>query len=186
MVVTGPDHYRVKVIETLDDIERTQKRLHALYALLREYRAGWRRMDSDRTFVETFRRLPEDLAHIKAMPQVDHVALADEGINIHLKPVIMEWEGKRYRMGRFVVRFGVFGTVSVWCVESTHPYRVPHPHINRDGIWCFGNATDAIAKASAELRLAKAATYLIAWLTKGYDPDLALTKIETWPVAEEG
>ncbi len=132
------------------------------------------------------KRLVREFDKLMANPDFERVSVVDEGLHLATKRIIPEHNGRGFDLGRFVIRIGRNGRVSVWSEEPTHPRRIPHPHIDADSGPCFGNATEAIIKAAAEERYADAASMTLRWLRDGYSPELAAVKIEEWPVVKEG
>lgn len=139
---------------------------------------------ADAPFVrEAIERAPEDFAAIRRMPEVRKLSIVDNGLHAETHVIHAEHGGRRYALGRYVVRISSVGGVAVWCEETFHPKRVPHPHIHLDGNACFGNAVEAIAKNAAYHRYYDTVALVIRWLAKGYTPILANAKIEEWPEA---
>lgn len=116
-------------------------------------------------------------------PDIDGVFVADGGLQVLTKTLTAEHGGDQYRLGSYFIRIGKTGLVSVWGHQSEHPDHVPHPHLPKDKGPCFGNATEAVTKAGAELRFADAINYVLQWLKYGYSPELVMAnKIEEWPL----
>ncbi|MEY4744530.1 MAG: hypothetical protein RL272_475 [Candidatus Parcubacteria bacterium] len=134
---------------------------------------------------ETKARSAKDFLAIKADPCVAAVAFFDDGFHVDTRPLEIAHRGNRYALGAFTIRVAKRGTVSVWSEASTHKDGVPHPHIAKDGGPCFGNASDAIARAAGEQRYADAVRYVLRWLTEGYTHALAAVKLEEWPYVDE-
>jgi hypothetical protein len=130
---------------------------------------------------EALDRAPADFVAIRKMPEVRRLSIVDNGIHVETEVIHAEHGGRRYALGRYVVRISSVGGVAVWCEETLHPKRVPHPHIHLDGNACFGNAVEAIAKNAAYHRYHDTVALVIRWLAKGYTPILANSKIEEWP-----
>jgi hypothetical protein len=126
-------------------------------------------------------RLPADFRKIKELPEVARVGIVHEGLHVETVPIDIEHDGKRYTLGAFVLRINARGGVTVWSEAPTHPKGIPHPHISKNGVACFGNATDAITKHAAQFRFYDCVLLVVLWLTRGYTPALALVKIEEWP-----
>ncbi len=130
-------------------------------------------------------RCAKDFLAIKADARVAGVSFVDDGFHVETRPLEAAHRGMRYAFGAFVIRVSKRGVVSVWSEAPTHKDGVPHPHIAKDGGPCFGNATDAIARAGGEQRYADAVRYVLRWLTEGYTHALAAVKIEEWPYVDE-
>ncbi len=130
-------------------------------------------------------RLDEEWKKISALSDIEDLAVVDDGLQAYTKPIVMKYNGTMYDVGSFIIRISKYGTISVWSENPTHPNRVPHPHIGKDDVPCFGNATEAIIRAASTFRLADAISYALRWLRDGYTPELALVKIEEWPKIRE-
>lgn len=124
----------------------------------------------------------KEYKRILTMPEVAKIEYADEGLHIHTKDLTAAFEGKAYRLGRYVVRISAH-QFAVFCERSYHPKGIIHPHYPNDGVPCWGNAGIPITRAYREGRIADFAELVIKWLTQGYEPALAETKIEEWPHA---
>ncbi len=181
------DHWKKKVEEQTEHVEQVRKALHDAYGILRQHKVRLETCSRKSFYTDTLERMPKDRARILALPGVERLAAIKGGIVAYTKPLDLEWDGKRYPVGRFALRVGKYGGIAVWGVESTHPDGVPHPHIAKDGGPCYGNASDAITQAAADFRVADVIEHLLTWLTRGYTPDLARNKIEEWaPMPEKG
>lgn len=125
--------------------------------------------------------LPVQWRRIRKNPRVEKLSLVGDGIQMTTTPITIAHGELRYPLGRFAVYINERGVLSVWNLDRLHPKGIPHPHINRDGTPCFGNATSAISSAVAEHRYADAVDYVTRWLADGYEEKLALHKITEWP-----
>lgn len=125
-----------------------------------------------------------DFDRIKEMSEVDHIEFLDEGLHVVTKLVTCTYDGQTHRLGRYVIRLADHD-FSLFCEESHHPKGTIHPHYPNDGTPCWGNVGIPLARAQSEGRLADLVELVIKWLTQGYDPVLANTKLEEWPVIEE-
>lgn len=130
-------------------------------------------------------RAPKDWAAIAKDPLVAKVTFIEDGMHVQTVPLEVPHGGETYALGAFVIRISKRGTVSVWSEAPTHKDGVPHPHVAKDGGPCFGNASDAITRATGQQRYADAVRYVLRWLTEGYSPALAAVKIEEWPKVGE-
>lgn len=126
-------------------------------------------------------RVRENFRQLTSHPLVERVELDQEELMIYTRPIVGTHEGVSYDFGAFVLRVDNGGYIAVWNENPTHPKGVPHPHISLRGVVCYGNATQAITKATGELRFADAVTYVLRWLSEGYEESLAAVKIEEWP-----
>ncbi len=122
---------------------------------------------------------------LSAHPLIARMHQVNGALQIQTKTIIADHNGRRYRLGRYCIRYSLGQRISVWPLETFHPERVAHPHISKSGIICFGNIEQALAEAAAELRSSEVITMVLRWLVEGYDPRLADTPIEQWPLEKE-
>ncbi len=174
------------IVKNDGTIQTLQKQLADALRFRRELEAQLSSFNDAPFVKEALERAPRDFAAIRRIPEVRRVSLVENGVHVETKLIHAEYGGKRYALGRYVIRISSVGGVSVWCEETKHPRRVPHPHIHLDGNACFGNAVEAIAKNAAYHRYFDTVTLVIRWLAKGYTPILANVKIEEWPEAAVG
>ena len=179
-------HFEDRVKEAEVQIERLQRQLLMEEQKLREFilmRDAWRKYEAGQ-----FRRLgrKRDFERLVAHPLIDRFYLIDDGfLQICTKPIVIEHEGRLYRMGKFIITLNGWQEVGMHCVHSPHPRGVQHVHIGASGDPCFGNAGRAITEALADFRIADAIYYMLSWLTQGYSPELAEVKIEEWPLVSD-
>lgn len=140
-----------------------------------------RAIDTDGAVRVIAESLPEQWQRIRANRHVHTLEMVGKGVHVTTKPIVLEREGMRYPVGRFVLRFNEKGVLTIWGLDAFHPKGIPHPHINIAGHPCFGNASAAIEMAIAEHRYADAVDYLTRWLADGYEEALALHPITEWP-----
>lgn len=167
-----------------DKKERVEKTLAAYLEALRD-------LETIRMFADTASKRTEadaaqvvdDWKRLLAHPLVAGIEAMDGFMHLRTRALTLEHEGRRYRLGSYVIRFSPHDGVSIWSKTPTHPERIPHPHISSDGTICFGNVTRVIHEDVVALRFGSAAETVLRWLTEGYDPARADTKIEQWPLA---
>ncbi len=130
-------------------------------------------------------RLLADHKQIVAHPLVSSATMIPEtGFQVSTKTIFICHNGKRYRIGRFVIHFRIEGNPLIWAEESFHPTGEPHPHLSAHNGKCFGNVGETIDDAVIEHRYADAVDYILAWL-ESYTPDLIIWhKIDEWPLDE--
>ncbi|MCC7523156.1 hypothetical protein IT407_05185 [Candidatus Uhrbacteria bacterium] len=124
----------------------------------------------------------QDYARIRNMAEVERIEFVDEGLHVVTRVISAQFDGKSYRLGRYAIRIAR-DQFSLFCTESCHPKGIIHPHYPTDGVPCWGNAGIPITRAYQEGRLGDFVELVIKWLTQGYEPALADTKIEEWPHA---
>lgn len=170
----------IKLLGKFQEVAALQKEIRQNTQLLEV-------LKSDQYINNARNRLNEEWEKITTLPDIEHLAIIDDGLQAYTKLIIVKYNGAMFNTGSFVIRVSNFGVVAVWSENPTHPDRVPHPHINKNGTPCFGNATEAIIRAAAAFRYADTIIYVLRWLRDGYTPELALVKIEEWPqIKEEG
>lgn len=168
-------------------LDKTQQEVRNLRELLTTKSRELRELESARAFIEgndfmqeAVARMPDDFRRIMAMPEVARVWVADGGIHVETKDIVIEHGGRRFLIGPLVIRMSSVGHVHVWSDNPLGPDKAPHPHVDRYEDPCFGNA-GKFAKLLGEHRYADALETILAWLTHGYSPELTLRKIELWP-----
>jgi hypothetical protein len=119
---------------------------------------------------------------LRAHPSFVSISVVEGGINLVTKPLALTYDGRRYPLGSFVLRLNVSGDLFVWCSNSPHPQRVPHPHISAAGDMCYGNMALTIERtAFVERNFPKVFRLALELLTEGYDPKTTITPITEWP-----
>jgi len=121
---------------------------------------------------------------LKSHPLIAQVGTLDDTLFIETKWIIHEFEGTKYKLGRYMIRKPIGVPSGIWALETPHPDRIPHPHISAHGIVCYGNATQAIEEAVGEMRTVDELELILRWLSEGYSPSLAMAHIEQWPTVE--
>lgn len=117
---------------------------------------------------------------------IENIKIHDGAVHVRTRHIEALHGERSYDLGIFTIQVDPYhGDVAVWCELSTHPDGVPHPHISPDGTVCYGNASRAIATAAGEQRVVDVIEYTLRWLVQGYTPELALYKIEDWPIVGE-
>lgn len=131
-------------------------------------------------------RMNADFRRLSEMPGIASFWFDEErALMVQTTWLVCTHAGMRKAVGRYGIRIGENGVVSVWCEEPAIASGDPHPHMPKDASPCFGNAGDAITEAAGEMRLADTVSHVIEWLTEGYSPDTTLVPIEMWPPAGE-
>lgn len=121
----------------------------------------------------------EELA---AHPYVRSIGIVDKGINLETIPITLVHGGTRYPLGSFVLRLTTNGSLYVWCLDSPHPRRIPHPHIGESGQLCYGNMALTIQHlAEVERDFPRIFHQALELLTEGYDPTTTHHPIHEWP-----
>lgn len=163
------------------EIERHQVELMRAQQNRQRFVMMQRALEDSPSFAALRDRLPSEFLRIVKMPEVEDLSIVDGGIHVRTKCLIAEHDGRRYRLGSYVIRLGDANFLAVWSDVPAHPRGINHPHISKSGAECFGNATKAIARFGGEFRYADLVAMVVRWLTKGYSPHLADTPLEEWP-----
>ncbi len=125
-------------------------------------------------------RLPREFGEMRHIEGVSAVRIVDDGVHLETESIVLEYGGRRYDLGPFVIRLDpTDGHVEVWSEAPRHAKGHHHPHINRKSLACYGNVTIPIAKFMAAYRFADAARIVMRWL-KTYSPETTLIPIEEW------
>lgn len=177
-------HFRKRIKEVETEIDSLRSQLESQYRQLLEFRAAAAQEQNQTLHADVLKRVPSDYRRLKRLPLVGRVYMCEGGLQVETREIVVAHEGVRYPTGRFIVRFSRTGVLSIWAIETRHPDGVPHPHLRKYGSPCFGTASEAISRAAGEIRYADAMELILRWLTEGYAPEVASTKIETWPREE--
>lgn len=191
-VLSAESLARVLIAEhekTIDDIYKNH--LQTVEDRYTAYIDALRELEHAKMFAEAskirgqkeYGRITESWLALKRQPYVASVSLADDALHVQTRVLFTEHAGKRYRLGSYVIRLSQQDGASVWAHKPAHPKGIAHPHISVDGSVCFGNVTRSIQEDTMSFELASAAETILSWLTQGYDPARADTKIEEWPLA---
>ncbi|MDO8492956.1 MAG: hypothetical protein Q7S19_00170 [bacterium] len=131
---------------------------------------------------ELFRSLKGQWRRIRSNPYVSELSLAEDMIRVTTIGADITNAGNTHQLGRFAFAIHRNGDFYIWSLDRFHPEGVPHPHINKEGTPCFGNAGTAIKDAIKEHRYADGIGYFTRWLFEGYEDQTALHKIAEWPI----
>ncbi len=126
-------------------------------------------------------RVPQEFRRIQAMELVARFWTAEKGVHVATRDIVIERDGKRFLIGPLMIRMSNVAKVHVWSEDPKGPEGAPHPHVDHLEDPCFGNAGAKISKLLGDHRYADALEVILAWLTRGYSPELTLRKIEAWP-----
>lgn len=122
-----------------------------------------------------------ELARIRALHSVAGVSVKREQRQLVVEtiPLVVEWNGQSFRLGRYQLMIAVEGDVRIESIDHLGPKsHWDHPHI-QGGLPCLGNLRAGVLKLIAEYELALAVQVLLDFLTT-YDPESAYTPIEGW------
>jgi hypothetical protein len=173
---------KAKIIELELEVERNLTAYQKSIEDLRVWKTIERGEDGDdESTTKTFASRKE-FKRIRSMPEVAGIEFKDEGLHILTKDLTAVFDGKSFKLGAYVVRISDH-EFALFCEQSHHPKGFIHPHYPNTGVPCWGNAGIPIVRAYRDGRIADFIELVIKWLTQGYDPALADTKIEEWPHA---
>ncbi len=171
-----------------DTIEKSQKEMTDALQLaalkhreVNELRSALVFLRENSLVQETLARMPEDFRRMQSMAQVARIWVADNGVHIETRDVVIERNNRRFLIGPLMIRMSNRASVYVWSENPKGPDQAPHPHVDRLEDPCFGNVGAKITKLLGEHRYADALEVILAWLVRGYSPELTLRKIEQWP-----
>ncbi len=182
-VSLAPRYWKGRITEQEKKIEHLREQLALAYGALREVTLLAEGISGSERMQAAMARIPEDCKRIRQHPSVTAVYVCDDGLHVETDLIVIKHNGLNYPIGRFVIRFGVGGDLSLWAIEARSCLGASHPHCAL-GNPCFGTAGDAIARASGELRYADCVDMVLRWLSS-YSPETATFPIEEgW--TEEG
>jgi hypothetical protein len=121
-----------------------------------------------------------DLAALRALPEVHEVRRGESCITILMHPLLVEHEGRRYRLGAFQVELHDNGDVRINNLsDRVGPF--DHPHVC-EGHPRLAGIREGVAKLLGESQVVAAAEVLIDFL-KTVDPADWRLPIQSWPEA---
>ncbi len=163
-----------RIDELRSALTREMRRFADFQLLLKSVRKD---IPSDETITEL---LCKDVERMQAM-EIAQVWLAEKGVHVLTKDVIITHNGRRYLIGPLLIRISSRATVRIWSDQPLGPKKKPHPHVDGYEIPCFGNASLRITTLLSQHRYADALETILAWLVLGYSAETTLDPIEGWP-----
>lgn len=147
-------------------IEAAEKVLQVSSALLD---AEERRLSRYLTRLQALRRLQEDeeryasgFRQLLQLPEVREVKIKKGAISFITETIHVEYQKKRYRLGRFNIDVTFDG--SVFIKNLTDPYETyDHPHVS-EGKPCLGNIQEWVRRLVEDYQFGAAAQVLIEYL----------------------
>ena len=95
-------------------------------------------------------------------------------------------DGAKFDIGRFEILIDfIEGRVRFRNLDDKHP-RWVHPHVERDGAACLGNAAEAIREMIASLEIVGLTGLLIDFLSNANADDPWGATVRQWPKTEDG
>ena len=173
------------IISDIDDRVRTaMRRIEELRREQLIFRAVKRGLESVASSETREDDLTAQFDALKANTLLARFGYLDAAFQVETVDLIAEHDGVHRLLGSYGIRIEYAGKVHVWALRSAHPYGIPHPHISKKGVVCFGNLTQAIVQSASEQDIPTAVGFVIRWLLEGYNPRSADTSIEEWPLVE--
>jgi hypothetical protein len=122
-----------------------------------------------------------DLERLKNLPEVREVGILDGRFRVTTFPILVGFEGRRYRLGSFQIDLSMDGDVRIMNVSNRiGPY--DHPHICQ-GRPRLGSIREGIAKLLGESQFAASTEVLIDFL-KTVNPADWRQHVGCWPETE--
>lgn len=125
-------------------------------------------------------RLRAEFAALCDSKAILSIEVHDRDICVHTRTVFIDWQGKRYRIGRFLLRLADDGRISIANVANFAtgtPFH--HPHVPDPDRPCFGNVHESLVKLVADRQYASAVTLLFRYL-ESYNPHNGVADIKHW------
>ena len=150
-------HAEITFLE--DGVEEMARRTTADTRRLRE---GYRRVRTLQGRTDGTESGGRELERLQALPGVCQAGVQDGRISLTTGPILVEHEGRRYRLGRFHVDLHFNGDVRIRnLTDRMGPYDHPHIHQERP---CLGSIREGIAKLLGEFQFVAAAEVLMDFL----------------------
>ncbi len=134
--------------------------------------------------------LRKQLNNIRSMPDVIGMSYSKVGysnvasLEIFTSTIYIEHGGNVYRIGSFKLTI-YNGTIKIENLSNGtgNTRSCPHPHVSRDGVPCWGNISEAIAKMLGSDEFEMLINLTIQFL-KSYDSEAPHATISDWPKVE--
>ncbi len=168
-------HAEIAFLE--DGVEEMARRTTADTRRLRE---GYRRLRTLQGRTDGSESSGGELERLQALPGVRQAGVQDGRISLTTAPILVEHEGRQYRLGRFQVDLNFNGDVRIRNLTNRMG-AYDHPHIHQ-GRPCLGPIREGIAKLLGEFQFVAAAEVLIDFLHTVNPADWRLPVLR-WPEA---
>ena len=125
------------------------------------------------------RKIQEQFERLSRWPGVARVHCEQDAVIVDTEPIIIEFEGKRFRVGTYQVRIGAMGDIKITnqCPLPLKAYW-DHPHVQH-GIPCLGGMEPSVSAWLAEGELEAVIGFLLDFLHT-YHPESAYGPIDLW------
>lgn len=161
-----------------EGVEEIARRITADSRRLKQGRRRLEQLQVRRTHSEASEG---DLERLKDLPEVLEVRILDGRFRVTTIPIVVGFEGRRYRLGNFQIDLSLDGDVRITNV-SARIGAYDHPHVCQ-GRPRLGNIREGIAKLLGESQFAAATEVLIDFV-KTVNPADWLQPIGVWPETE--
>lgn len=160
-----------------DGVEEMARRIAADTRRLTEGRRRLRLLHGQRDQPESSGR---ELECLQALPEVCEARIQDGRISLTTAPILVEYGGRRYRLGRFQLDLHFTGDVRILnLTDRIGLYDHPHVHQGRP---CLGTIREGVAKLLGEYQFVAATEVLIDFLKTVNPADWRLPVLH-WPEA---
>ncbi len=160
-----------------DGVEEMARRIAADTRRLTEGRRRLRLLYGERDPAESSGR---ELESLQALPGVREARIQDGRISLTTAPILVEYEGRRYRLGCFHLDLHFNGDVRILNLTDRIGL-YDHPHV-QEGRPCLGTVREGVAKLLGEFQFVAATEVLIDFLRTVNPADWRLPVLH-WPEA---
>ena len=172
---------RVRLRDQLETRRAELSRLSSEMRMLsRELHLGRRKLTGlEEDATEERARFERDFDELLALPGVRRVEAVGSMIRILTEPVVIDYEGHRYRIGEFALELGLdFGIKVVNLNNTSWATGWDHPHV-QGGYPCLGNLKEGCEMLLGEFQLVPLVSLLMQFL-EAYDRVSAYGPITLW------
>jgi hypothetical protein len=124
-------------------------------------------------------RFERDFDQLVSLPHVQGIEVHGSTIRVLTDEIIIEYDGHRYKIGRFALELDLQEGLKVVNLENTGDRSAwDHPHVQAS-LPCLGNLRDGFEKLLGECQIVPLVSMLVQFLDT-YDPETAYGPIEHW------
>ncbi len=125
-------------------------------------------------------RLAKEFDALCASKSILSLEFSGRELCVYTRTVHIDWQGKRYRIGRFLLRLSEDGRISIANLSNTaQGTAMHHPHVSDPQRPCFGNIQESLVKLLAAREFAAAVSLLFRYL-ESYNPHPGVGDITHW------
>jgi len=172
---------RVRLRDQLETRRAELNRLSTEMRMLsRELHSGRRKLAGlEEEAAEERARFGRDFDELLALPGVRRVEAVGSMIRVLTEPVMIDYEGHRYRIGEFAIELSLdFGIKIVNLNNTSWTTGWDHPHV-QGGYPCLGNLKEGCEMLLGEFQLVPLVSMLLQFL-ESYDRPSAYGPITLW------